>query len=295
MDPTLKSKTISTLKDVLPALTPRLRTVAKYIVDHPADFGLDPIRETARKSGVSTFTLVRMSKRLGFDSFEDLREPFRQALVSSSHHTEFPDWVNTLRGNSITGPAQADAAINSMSIVRRSLERQSAAQMQRVVELLLGARNTYLTAVRASYGLAYYFHYVGRMALPSLQLIPRHMNSAIDELNDADENDVLVAITFMHYSRETIEACKFAKERGVKLIILSDSDVISSEFTPDENLIASVDSTHHLACYAGAMAVMENLLALLVEVRGEDATQRIKTYEDLRLNHDAYWKVRKKH
>jgi len=277
------------------ALTPRLRTVAKYIVDHPADFGLDPIRETARKAGVSTYTLVRMSERLGFDSFEDLRDPFRHALVSGGHLTEFPDWVNTLRSTPVTGPAHADAAVNSMNVVRRSLERQSAEQMQRVVEMLIGARNTYLTAVRSSYGLAYYFHYIGRMALPSLQLIPRHMNSAIDELNDANENDVLIAITFTQYSRETIEACKFAKQRGVKLIILSDSDMISSEFTPDENLIVSVDSTHHMACYAGAMAVLENLLAVLVQVGGADAKARIKTYEDLRSDHDAYWTVRKKH
>lgn len=167
--------------------------------------------------------------------------------------------------------------------------------MQRVVEMLIGARNTYLTAVRSSYGLAYYFHYIGRMALPSLQLVPRHMNSAIDELNDADENDVLIAFTFTQYSRETIEACKFAKQRGVKLIILSDSDVISSEFTPDENLIVSVDSTHHMGCFAGAMAVMENLLAVLVQAGGADAKKRIKTYEDLRRDHDAYWTVRKKH
>ena len=42
MDPTLKAKTISTLKDELPNLSPRLKLVAKYIVDHSSDFGLDP-------------------------------------------------------------------------------------------------------------------------------------------------------------------------------------------------------------------------------------------------------------
>jgi DNA-binding MurR/RpiR family transcriptional regulator len=32
----------------LPDLSPRLKSVAKYIVDNQSDFGLDPIRETAR-------------------------------------------------------------------------------------------------------------------------------------------------------------------------------------------------------------------------------------------------------
>ena len=295
MDPTLKSKTISTLKDGLPSLSPRLQTVAKYIVDHPAGFGLDSIRETARKSGVSTYTLVRMANHLGFESFEELREPFRHALVATSQVTSTPDWLEDTQSRSSVATAQAEAAVNSIGIVHRSLERQTADQMERVVAMLLGARNTYLTAVRASYGLAYYFHYVGRMALPSLQLIPRHMNSAIDELNDAGPDDVLVAITFTPYSKETIEACKFAKQRGVKLIIFSDSEIISPKFTPDENLIASVVSTHHFGCYAGVMAVLESLLSALVDAGGDDAKRRIKDYEDLRQSHDAYWGQRKKH
>ena len=174
MDPTLKNRTISNLKAILPDLSPRLRTVAKYIVDHPSDFGLDPIRETARKCGVSTYTLVRMAERSGFDSYDEMREPFRQALVSSTTVMERPGWIDSLHNSGDLGRVQAEASMNAMSIVQRSLERQDPARMARVTRMLLEAENVYLTAVRASYAMAYYFHYVGRMALPSLQLIPRH-------------------------------------------------------------------------------------------------------------------------
>ena len=121
------------------------------------------------------------------------------------------------------------------------------------------------------------------------------MDSAIDELNYASDQDVMIAITFTPYSRETIEACKFARAKGVKLIMLSDSDVISPEFSADETLIASVLSTHHFGCYSGASAIIETLLALLVEQGGSDAVRRIKSYEDLRINNNAYWIAQKKH
>ncbi|WP_127115254.1 MurR/RpiR family transcriptional regulator [Shimia sediminis] len=295
MDPTLKIKTISKLKAMLPELSPRLRTVAKYIVDHPSDFGLDPIRKTARKCDVSTYTLVRMAERIGFASYDELREPFRHALVSSTALTERPAWIESLREKGELGQVQADATMNTLAIVERSLERQTPEQMARVAEMLLGAENVYLTAVRASYALAYYFHYVGRMALPSLQLIPRHMNSAIDELNYASDRDVMIAISFTPYSRETIEACKFALKKGVKLIMISDSDVISSEFTAHETMVASVISTHDFGCFSGAMALIENLLAMLMKLGGDDARARIKSYEDLRRDNNAYWIAPKKH
>lgn len=295
MDPTLKNKTISALKDGYSSMPPRLQRVAKYVLDQPSDFGLDSIRETARKCEVSTYTLVRMAKTLGFDGFEDLRTPFRQALVASSPMDAQPEWVDALRSKGQIGEVLADAGTNAMGVVQKSLERQTPEKMERVADLLLKAPNVYLTAVRASYAMAYYFHYVGRMALPSLQLIPRHMNSAVDELNTAGDGDVMIAITFSPYSRETIEACKFARARGVKVILISDSDLVSTEFTAEETLIASVISTHHFGCYAGVMAILENLLALLVRLGGEPATERIRSYEYLRKDTNAYWTAQKKH
>ncbi|MER9914117.1 MurR/RpiR family transcriptional regulator [Mesorhizobium sp. M0050] len=293
MDPTLKTRITSALKEELPALPRGLRTVAKYIVDHPSDFGLDPIRETALKAGVSTYTLVRLAERLGFGGYDELREPFRHALVSASAGVGHPEWIERLRENGALGEVQADASLNTLGIVQRSLERQLPEQMHRVVTMLLEARTVYLTAVRASYSVAYYLHYVGRMAMPTLQLVPRHMNSAIEELETASEGDVMIAITFTPYSRETIEACTFARRKGVKLILISDSEIVSSDFSADETIIVSVLSTHHFCCYAGATALIDTLIALLVAHGGDTAKARIKSYEDLRRDNQAYWVAQK--
>ncbi|MCB5161563.1 MurR/RpiR family transcriptional regulator [Marinomonas algarum] len=295
MDPTLKNRLLVHLKAAIPNLSRGLRTVAKYIIDHPSDFGLDPIRETARKAGVSTYTLIRLAEKMGVDSYDELREPFRQSLVSAAASVDQPSWIEGLRERGESGSVQADAALNSMAIVQRSLEHLDADRMQRVVNVLLSAKGVYLTAVRASYAMAFYLHYVGRMALPSLQLIPRHMGSAIDDLHLAGEGDVMIAIAMTPYSRETIEACQFAQRKGIKLIVISDSDIVSPEFTPDETLIASVLSTHYFGCYTGMMAVIENLLAMLVAQGGESAQQRITSYEELRQENNAYWVAQKKH
>ncbi|QFT60742.1 putative HTH-type transcriptional regulator YbbH (plasmid) [Sulfitobacter sp. THAF37] len=294
MDPTLRNRILATLRDEIPNLPRGLRTGAKYVIDHPSDFGLDPIRQTAKKAGVSTYTLVRLAERLGFGGYDEMREPFRQALVSAAVVVETPAWVQRLREGGEIGSIQADASLNSMGIVQRTMELQDAAQMQRVVGMLMGAPTVYLTAVRATYALAYYLHYVGRMALPSLQLIPRHMNSPVDELHDATPDDVLIALTFTPYSRETIEACKLARRKGLKLIMISDSAIVAPDFSADETLTASTLSPHHFGCYAGAMALIEALIAQLVVAGGETARERIRSYETVRAESQAYWSAQKK-
>ena len=74
MDPTLKNKLISKLKSELTEYTPRMKVAAKYILDHPGDFGLDQVRDSAGKCGVSTNTFIRLAKVL---------EPDRKALMKN--------------------------------------------------------------------------------------------------------------------------------------------------------------------------------------------------------------------
>lgn len=161
MDPTLKTRILARLKQEIPELPRGLHTVAKYMIDHPSDFGLDPIRITAQKIGVSTYTLVRMAERLGFGGYDEMREPFRRALVSTAAMVDNPAWIDRLRDSGTLGTVQADSALNAMAIVQRSLEQQTPETLERVVQMLLEAPNVYLTAARASHALAYYLHYVG--------------------------------------------------------------------------------------------------------------------------------------
>ena len=289
MDPTLKNKVISALKRDFSTLSGNLKTVAKYILENPANFGLDSIRATARKIEVSTYSLVRMARHLGFEGYDELREPFRAALVSSSEVVDSSDWISSLESAGKMGATQAKATQNILSVVHRSLHHVKPDVAERIVNIMFESRNVFLTGNRASYSLAYFFHYVGRMALPSLQLIPRHMNSAIDELNISDSQDTLVAITFAPYSTEIIQACKFAKTRGLRLILISDSSAIAADLKADETIVVSTATTHYFACYSGAIAVIENILALLVKRGGKKAQERIESYDNLRAEFDAYW------
>lgn len=295
MDPTLKMRTTAALKDGISQFSPQMKTAAKYVVDHPSAFGLDSIRETARKSKVSTYTLVNMAKTMGFPTYEALRKPYRHALTSAINPEAAPDWLSEVRTQSPSGAVYADAAQNALWIMSQSLERQNLEEMEEVAALLFSAKTVYLTAVRSSYAVAYYLHYVGRMALPTMQLIPRHRNSAIDDLNDADAGDVLIAITVTPYSRETIEACAFAKKKGVKLVLITDSEVVLPELAPELTLVASVVSTHNFGCFSGMMSVVELLMSLLMQRGGTVAHDRIKSYEKLRIENNAYWVAQKKH
>ncbi|WP_353049679.1 MurR/RpiR family transcriptional regulator [Falsiruegeria litorea] len=289
MDQSLKHRLIERLKDDIDSLPPRLEAVAKYVIDHPADFGLNPIRETASTIGVSPNSLVRLAQKMGFDSFDAFREPFREALVTDGERDLGEDWINRMQDAGETGGLQARAARNEINIVSRSLRLMTPEKVQGVVDCLLKAERRFVTATRASYAVAYYFHYVGRMALPDLNLIPRHMGSAVDELVEGTANDVLIAMTLAPYSAETIKALRFARARGMKIVLISDSELVAPNIEADHVLTVAANSTHYFGCYVGAMAVVECLLSHLVAAGGDQIRKKIGNYNDVREESGAYW------
>ncbi|MEP1199064.1 MurR/RpiR family transcriptional regulator [Tateyamaria sp.] len=290
MDSTTQARIKSQLIAEIDEMPPLLQQVAKYISDNPSDFGLDTIRKSADKIGVSPNTLVRMAAYLGFDSFDALREPFRQSLIIAADKGVDPDWIANYRAKDELGREHANALRNEVNIVDRSLHLLTPETLRSIVRNLVGADNVYVTATRSTYSLAFYFQYIGRMAISNMQLVPRHMGNAIEDMAELSKGDVLFAVTFRPYSAETIEAMRFANARGAKVVLMTDSELVAPNIEITDLLRVTTQSTHFFGCYAGAMAVLDCLLSHLVNAGGESATSRISKYENMRQNSGAYWR-----
>ena len=289
MDKNRKARLLADLKAAIGGLPPRLKVIAKYIIDNPGDFGMDPIRVSAEKIGVSPNSLVRLAQKMGFDGFEPFRDPFRHALVTEREDQMGADWIAQLDSGDSLAQTQGRLARNEINIVSRSLRMMSQDRIETALRCMTEARNCYVTATRSSYAMAYYFHYVGRMALPRLELVPRHMGAALDDLLEIGPEDCLIALTFAPYSASTIQALRLAGDRGAKVILISDSEVIAPGIRTDHVLAVAANSLHPFGAIGGAMAVLECLLTHLIEAAGPEALRRIEAYDALRQDSGAYW------
>ncbi|MDA7966786.1 MurR/RpiR family transcriptional regulator [Ruegeria sp.] len=278
------------LRHEIDNLPPQMQAAAKYIIDNPGDFGLNPIRTTADRIGVSSNVLVRLAQRMGFDSFEALRRPFRQTLVTDREDRLGQDWLKDMSATDGFSAAQASFAQNELNVASRSLRLMKPQLVEQAIEHMTSAKRCFVTATRSSYALAYYFHYAGRMAHPGFQLVPRHMGSAIDDLIEAEPGDCLFAITVQPYSADTIQSMRFARDRGLRIVLLSDSDVIAPGVEPDITLPISTRAQHPLSSFSGAMAVLECLLGHLFAAGGDAARQRVAEYQKAREDTGAYWR-----
>ncbi|MFN2331353.1 MAG: MurR/RpiR family transcriptional regulator, partial [Halomonas sp.] len=68
------------LAEAYPGLSPQLKLAAGYVLEHPVEIAFQSIRKSATAAEVTASTLVRLAKRLGFDSFDQFRDVFQSAV-----------------------------------------------------------------------------------------------------------------------------------------------------------------------------------------------------------------------
>ena len=83
------------LQGEIDQLTPQTAKAATYVLENPSEVGLSTIRELAEAARVTPQTILRMAKQVGFDGYEDFRNPFREALKEGT--ATFPDRARWLR------------------------------------------------------------------------------------------------------------------------------------------------------------------------------------------------------
>lgn len=77
---TASEKILADLEEVYPNLSPQLRRAARYLIERPDEIAFTSMRQLAERADVQPATIVRLAQAIGFDGYETLREPFRDAL-----------------------------------------------------------------------------------------------------------------------------------------------------------------------------------------------------------------------
>lgn len=69
------------IRKICPGLPPAERRVGELVLKDPATFSRLPVAEIARRSGVSTPTVVRFCRSLGYDGLTDLKDRLAQEFA----------------------------------------------------------------------------------------------------------------------------------------------------------------------------------------------------------------------
>ena len=275
-------------------LSPQLRQAARYILAHPEEVALTSMRRVAAHAAVKPSTMVRLARAIGFEGFEDLREPYRQWLRGGEG--AFEARARSLRARGADGTETLLQEIDAADAANLAGASGPAVHMAVLdaADALVAARRVFVLGLRSCFSLAHYFHYTCSMVGIETRLIDGHGGTFLDALRGIGDGDVLLAFSFRPYSRETVKAVETAVEDGAEVIAVTDAAVSPLARPARHVMVVETASPNFFQSLVGPLAVTQQLLGAVVCRVGEDGLAALKDHERHLKQFDAYWQEPKR-
>ena len=261
------------------SLTPEAQKAARYVLENPAEVGISSVREIAKAAGVKPNTVVRMARQVGFDGYDDFREPFRDAIRKGP--ANFPDrarWLQGIGKSGELGGLYAEMVGSAIRNVEETFAGINAEALQKAAQAIWSARDVYTLGVGVNASNAQNFTYLASTGMVDFHAIPRPGSVPVDDLAWADKRDVLIAMTSHPYRVEVVEAVEIAREQGVTIIAISDSLASPIVRGADHAFLVSTESPQFVPSSVSTIALLETLLSFVIAVADEYVIDRLDSF-----------------
>lgn len=187
------------------------KKVADFVLKNPQKTVDSNVSELAKQSGVSDATVVRMCHHIGYTGFYEFRITLAKDLGRQQYET-----VNRVQTHDEVEKQFREYAENIIAIGRRI----DADVMWNCVNLLKSCKQAHLLAVGNTCPLTQYMGFrLGRLGIKSTYNVAAEY--FLNNVNLADSDDILVAISQSGTSKQVIQGLELGKEKGLKAIAIT--------------------------------------------------------------------------
>jgi DNA-binding MurR/RpiR family transcriptional regulator len=247
--------------------------VVEYLRGHLADLPFLAADELAATVGVSRAAVVRLSQKLGYARFADLRNDAQRQFrdLGSSPLSRFSSGI--AEGDSVAATLEKfdkDAA-NLQATATMIADRLPPAARD-----LAAAPHVFVAGSRNSYSLALYFYHLLHGVRSGARLLDPGFP---DEISDLTTDDVLVTVLFRRYSEVSVQVLQWAVRRGAKTIAVTDGP--AHPFLQGVTHVLPVASSSPVLFQSmtAAVATLEALVAEAAQVTPDETTRMLVAKE----------------
>lgn len=262
------------------SLTRAERQLANMLLENYPVSGLGSITAIAEASDVSTATVVRMARKLGFGGFPDFQAALRSELEAtiSNPITKHDRWAEKVPDTHILNRF-ADTVMENM---RQTLKQVDPEMFDAVVSLLSDRqRAIHVVGGRITRSLADYFFTHMQVIRNGVTLVASNSNTWPHYVLNMQRGDVLVAFDIRRYERDILRLAEMAKEREVTLVLFTDQWGSPAAKQATHSFHSRIEAPSAWDSSVVTLFVVEALIAAVQSENWEETKARMKSLEEL--------------
>ncbi|CAI8793275.1 MurR/RpiR family transcriptional regulator [Pseudomonas koreensis] len=216
------------ITDEYDTLPRQLKRIASYMSQQSDRIMVDRISDIARECEVHPSAIVRFSQRFGFSGFSEMQALFRAAYThKASPVHNYQQRIRSMIANQSQQASDGDLARECIDATRSGIERLGRelddVAFEKAVDLIVNADNIYVVGVRRSFAVADYLVYNLQHTHKRIHLVSGLGGSYREQMRSVRSGDLVIAISFTPYAKETQHCLRYARQQQANTLILTDS------------------------------------------------------------------------
>ena len=279
---------ITKIQSELPGFSKGQKQIARFILEHYDKAAFRTASRLGVTVGVSESTVVRFATELGYDGYPHLQRALQEMIRNKLTSVQRME----VAGDRMGGRDVLQTVLHAdTDMIRVTLDEIDRDAFQGAVDALMGAKRIYILGVRSSSALASFLGFYFNLLFENVTLV--HTNSVseiFEQVLRVGPGDVLFGISFPRYSKRTLSAMKYARDRGARVIALTDSQLSPLARVADHVLLARSDMASFVDSLVAPLSVINALIVAVGMSRRDEIEQTFNKLERIWEEYDVYEK-----
>lgn len=254
-------------------LTESEKRLAEVVLEAAGDLSAFTAGELAARADVSAATAARFFRRLGYESYGDLRRSVRNARTWGSPLYEL---------SAAERPADfARHVAQDVENLQRLAAEIPPPALAEAIELLVSARRLHVIGFRNSAALAAYARGLLAHVKPDVRLLPLAGQTLAEDIVGLGPDDALLVLGFRRRPPALRDLMSAVRDSGARILLITDASAARTAHLAHVTLRCPNQGASLFDSYVAPMSLISHLASAVGMALGEVAKSRLSMIEDL--------------
>ena len=250
----LNNNVLHTIRQQMPQFSKGQKRIAAYILEHYDKAAFMTASRLGQTVEVSESTVVRFAAQLGYEGYPEMQR--------------------------------------DMDSLRTAIEQVDRGQFEQMVDKLLKAQHIYLLGMRSSSFLTGYLNFYFRLIFKNVTLVQNAVaGETFEQLVQVQPGDVLLAISFPRYSKMTVNAVQYAREKGADVVAITDSTLAPLYPLASAALLVRSDMISFVDSITAPLSLLNALIVTVGQRKNEEVPETFSELERVWSQYSVFGKT----
>lgn len=280
---------LSVIQEQMPTFSKGQKLIANFILQSYDKAAFMTASKLGKTVKVSESTVVRFAAELGYDGYPAMQRTLQEMIrnkLTSIQRIEVAD--DRMGSQDILSMVMH----SDMEKLRMTLEQIGREDFDGAVQDIVKAKRIYIIGVRSASAISTFLAFYFNLIFDNVTHVTAVSASEIfEQLLRVGDDDVVIGVSFPRYSKRTVKAMEFARDRGAKVVAITDSEASPLAAAAQRLLVAKSDMVSFVDSLVAPLSLVNALIVAIARAKKQELSQNLEELEHIWAEYEVYEKV----